>query len=282
MKIFTLNIVAFFLLFLVGCDRSVSFIELNNRSGTYYLGDSKEPYSGTVEDIPIFNPGKRKTIINFENGIMIGATVIKPDGEKCVETAIDDGNGSIIFYRSDGSKYSKDTYENGTKIEVTEYDLFDGSISCIRSFKDGDIEGWVDYENGIKTGETQFFEDNGEDKVEKTTYFRDGLMWSKTQYNRYEPGGALEIFYTKEGKVNNTVVDKYQNGQIRKETIFKDGLRVFEVSFNQDGSKAWELPYVDGMPDYESEKVYGSAFSPGKAHKMWEEALEDLKSDKAP
>ena len=97
-------------------------------------------------------------------------------------------------------------------------------------------------------------------------------MWSKTQRKRGEPGGGPEEFYTKEGKVHNTVVEKYHS-EIKTETVFKDGLRVFEVSFYPDGSKHWELPYVDGIPDYESAKVYGSALSPGDASKM----LENLK-----
>ena len=49
----------------------------------------------------------------WENNKIVFAEAWKPNGEKCTDTSIEEGNGEVLFYRDDGSYMGSAFYENG-------------------------------------------------------------------------------------------------------------------------------------------------------------------------
>ena len=63
--------------------------------------------------------------LKFNNGKIIYAETWKPNGEKCSETSIDQrGNGIVIIYRKNGSKWRTDRYINGQISERNYHGMF--------------------------------------------------------------------------------------------------------------------------------------------------------------
>ena len=76
-------------------------------------------------------------------------------------------------------------------------------------------------EDGTKKSEEEY--KNSKIDGEVTKYFEDEMMWSKTQWKNNKKAG-LEIFRTKDGVINDTLItEHHSNGEKKTETTFKNG-----------------------------------------------------------
>jgi antitoxin component YwqK of YwqJK toxin-antitoxin module len=53
---------------------------------------------------------------SYKNGKVVSAVAWKPNGEKCPQSGIVDGNGVMITYGPDGTKQSRQTYKDGEPV----------------------------------------------------------------------------------------------------------------------------------------------------------------------
>ena len=62
-----------------------------------------------------YENGQQANEINYKVGIMLSVKVWKPNGEKCPNTTLKDGNGVLVIYNDDGTVNSRTTYMDGRK-----------------------------------------------------------------------------------------------------------------------------------------------------------------------
>ena len=56
---------------------------------------------------------KKKWQVYFKDERLISSTSWKPDGQKCPETNVINGNGLVVLYNEDGTELSRSYYKNG-------------------------------------------------------------------------------------------------------------------------------------------------------------------------
>ena len=56
---------------------------------------------------------KKKWQVYFKDERLISSTSWKPDGQKCPETNVINGNGLLVLYNEDGTELSRSYYKNG-------------------------------------------------------------------------------------------------------------------------------------------------------------------------
>jgi antitoxin component YwqK of YwqJK toxin-antitoxin module len=95
------------------------------KSGTeikYYENGSKEqefPYENEKihgTEIRYYENGSKRSETVYKKGKAMAATAWKPNGGKCPETTLIDGDGVLMLYYEDGRKQSETVYENGKEI----------------------------------------------------------------------------------------------------------------------------------------------------------------------
>ena len=60
-----------------------------------------------------YENGQKRGEAYFWKGDVIRATEWKPNGEKCPDTDLKDGNGTRVFYHDDGTEYYREKYKVG-------------------------------------------------------------------------------------------------------------------------------------------------------------------------
>ena len=126
----------FVALLMVGCgDGIVDYDDLENRNGVTYLADEETPFTGRAErfyrngqkqeegnfndDYPNgvatfwYENGQKKGAMNHKDGILMSAEAWKPNGEKCPNTKIKEGNGIMVWYKEDGTEDYESIYKDG-------------------------------------------------------------------------------------------------------------------------------------------------------------------------
>ena len=58
---------------------------------------------------------KKKWQVYFKDEKLISSMSWKPDGQKCPETNIINGNGLLVLYKNDGTELSRSYYKNGKR-----------------------------------------------------------------------------------------------------------------------------------------------------------------------
>jgi len=64
-----------------------------------------------------YENGQKKAEENWKDNKLMSAEVWKPDGEKCPETNIKDGNGVSVSYKEDGTERGRYTYKDGVQVD---------------------------------------------------------------------------------------------------------------------------------------------------------------------
>ena len=54
---------------------------------------------------------------NWKDGKLMSIVAWKPDGEKCPETNVKDGNGVLVVYEEDGTEKARATFKDGELVE---------------------------------------------------------------------------------------------------------------------------------------------------------------------
>ena len=62
-----------------------------------------------------YSNGQIKKVLNYKSGFLMSVEVWKPNGEKCPNTTLKDGNGVLVIYNDDGTVNSRTTYMDGRK-----------------------------------------------------------------------------------------------------------------------------------------------------------------------
>jgi antitoxin component YwqK of YwqJK toxin-antitoxin module len=60
-----------------------------------------------------YENGQKRGEGTFVGGKLMSAVEWKPNGGKCPETNLKDGNGTRVFYHDDGTEYNRETYKDG-------------------------------------------------------------------------------------------------------------------------------------------------------------------------
>ena len=60
-----------------------------------------------------YENGQKRGEVHFMEGNFTNAVEWKPNGEKCPDTNLKDGNGTRVFYKDDGTEYYREIYKDG-------------------------------------------------------------------------------------------------------------------------------------------------------------------------
>jgi sulfatase modifying factor 1 len=74
-----------------------------------------------------YETGQKHWESTYKDGNLVTATAWKPNGEKCPDTNIVDGNGIVCSYHKNGQKNKERTYKDGKEISTKEWDE-DGNL----------------------------------------------------------------------------------------------------------------------------------------------------------
>tara|TARA_B100001248_G_C27395986_1_gene465588 strand:+ start:3204 stop:4253 length:1050 start_codon:yes stop_codon:yes gene_type:complete len=174
--------------------------------------------------------------LKFNDGKIIYAEAWKPTGEKCPETSIDrNGNGVVVLYREDGSKWRTDRYING-KISERNYHGM-----STRWDEHGHKRSQTNYLKDKLDGLQTHWEKNGRKQVEQNykESKRDGIdnTW-------YSNGQIQRESRWAEDKLLSAEVWK-PNGEKCPETNMQDGNGIV-VWYDEDGTEEIRKSYIDG------------------------------------
>jgi antitoxin component YwqK of YwqJK toxin-antitoxin module len=225
------------------------------------FADQETPFSGGMK--VMYGNGQKKMELINKDGKLWTAVTWKPNGEKCPDTNVVDGNGVVVGYNLDGTEEWRSTYKDGEYFVDPYNDLDDpttrnkiiaeaidddekpssytgwvkrtyliGQISYLVQYKDGKPNGLLTswYENGLMHGEGYY--KNGK---------QDGLSikWFVSNGQR-----QVEATY-KDGKLM-TIVSFKPNGEKCSVTNLKDGNGVV-IEYNDDGTEKYRGTYKDGV-----------------------------------
>ena len=71
--------------------------------------------------------GQKKWEETWKDGNLVTATVWKPNGEKCPDTNVVNGNGIMCWYHDNGQKRGEATFKDGKLISAKQWDK-DGNL----------------------------------------------------------------------------------------------------------------------------------------------------------
>ena len=69
-----------------------------------------------------YENGQKRSEHTYKDGKIVSATAWKPNGEKCPDTNLVDGNGIVCSYHKNGQKNKERTYKDGEEISTKEWD----------------------------------------------------------------------------------------------------------------------------------------------------------------
>ena len=69
-----------------------------------------------------YETGQKHWESTYKDGNLVTATAWKPNGEKCPDTNLVDGNGIVCSYHKNGQKNKERTYKDGEEISTKEWD----------------------------------------------------------------------------------------------------------------------------------------------------------------
>lgn len=145
-----------------------------------------------------FDNGQLRTTIIYQDDLVWRVLVTNDSlGNKLDELTIDNGNGVLNTYYSNGKIQSKTSFDKGTPNGKSK--LF---------FESGKAQGYMTFVNGHKDGELLLFHENG--KIARNALFKDDIIVGiEKQYN--------------------------QDGRLISETSYKENLTTEDIKKLSDG-----------------------------------------------
>jgi len=212
-----------------------------------------------------YSNGKKMYERNYKNRKLVTALSWRPNGEKCPDTSVVNGNGVVWEFRGGGLNTEgfggfKSTYKDGVVLEGIQssgaewYEngqkAYEVTRKRVKGGKLWTVVAWKP--NGKKCPQTNVVDGNGvwarynEDGMEKSRdTYKDGkrnglsIRWD-------ENGQKQEETSWKDGKQNGLSIRWYWNGQKRSERNWKDdkldGVAVF---YHEDGTERSRYTYKD-------------------------------------
>ena len=63
-----------------------------------------------------YSNGQIKKVLNYKSGFLMSVEVWKPNGEKCPNTTLKNGNGVLVSYKDDGTVNTRISYMDGLPV----------------------------------------------------------------------------------------------------------------------------------------------------------------------
>jgi antitoxin component YwqK of YwqJK toxin-antitoxin module len=238
---------------------------------THLIG-KKEPYTGTVGE---YLDKKLISLYNYKDGKLDGITKIyDTDGNPFIEEEYEDGTliGRIItsdkIEEKDGILFAKGQTEpyygtveayNDNNILISEKNYLDGELDGLSKTYDenGRLVVENNYAKGKLDGISKDYDENGN---EFSSEYKEGKLLAKAiDANQSEEingvlyeKGKSDVAFTgtvvflrngrkqsektyKNGKLDGTEIEFYNNGNPKVETIWKDGVAEKKMEYNNNG-----------------------------------------------
>ena len=90
-------------------DRRTSAIES-------FLGSRAWNKTVKTVETSFYESGQRESVKNYKNGKLLAAVSWKPDGEKCPDTNVKDGNGILVVYDKEGTENARQRFQDGVEV----------------------------------------------------------------------------------------------------------------------------------------------------------------------
>jgi hypothetical protein len=69
-----------------------------------------------IVETSFYESGQRESVKNYKDGKLMFAVSWKPDGEKCPETNVVDGNGVVVSYDKEGMEHHRRSFKDGIEV----------------------------------------------------------------------------------------------------------------------------------------------------------------------
>jgi antitoxin component YwqK of YwqJK toxin-antitoxin module len=270
------------------CSRQVSFDDLREKGGRYYLGADNRPYSGKA--VTRFENGRISAEFTLEAGKLHGRMVRwYPDGGKKIEAHYRQGreHGVAAAWFPGGGKTYVCSYRDGVRDGKSISWDEGGRMRSNADFRAGKLDGqWtLWYANGKKQEETGYsadrkhgrcvqwyasgqekseaFFDHGENQGTATRWYENGKKESQQSFDQGRPDGQWQWWYP--------------NGKKEIRLQFKDGdYDGAAAGWHENGNKKFYRAFRDGVPEGLWERWHANGvrrtrgqWLNGKLHGKW-------------
>ena len=69
-----------------------------------------------IVETSFYESGQRASVKNYKDGKLLFAVSWKPDGERCPETNVKDGNGVVVSYDKEGTERHRLSFKDGVEV----------------------------------------------------------------------------------------------------------------------------------------------------------------------
>jgi len=97
--------------------RALQVVEDRRASATEsFLGSRGWNKRVNTVETSFYESGQRESVKTYKNGKLMSAFSWKPDGEKCPDTNVKDGNGILVAYDKEGLENTRLIFKNGIEV----------------------------------------------------------------------------------------------------------------------------------------------------------------------
>ena len=90
--------------------------ERRNRAIESFLGSRGWIKMVEIVETSFYESGQRASVKNYKDGKLMFAVSWKPDGERCPETNVKDGNGVVVSYDKEGNESHRLSFKEGVEV----------------------------------------------------------------------------------------------------------------------------------------------------------------------
>ena len=90
--------------------------ERRNRAIESFLGSRGWIKMVEIVETSFYESGQRASVKNYKDGKLMFAVSWKPDGERCPETNVKDGNGVVVSYDKEGNESHRLSFKDGVEV----------------------------------------------------------------------------------------------------------------------------------------------------------------------
>jgi antitoxin component YwqK of YwqJK toxin-antitoxin module len=162
------------------------FFWVGNESTLFLKSDKKETFTGWAKAYyPTHNKKKQiRKITNYQKGRPFETIVWKPNGSRCKQTNLKDGNGQELHWHTNGKKRENSNYKNG---------LANGKFTLW--YPNGQVEEKGEYLDGSLSGKVSHFDPKGKLVAEGT--YKEGYPQEGTSVQFLGFRGKIKYTYEK-------------------------------------------------------------------------------------
>ena len=90
--------------------------ERRNRAIESFLGSRGWIKMVEIVETSFYESGQRASVKNYKDGKLMFAVSWKPDGERCPETNVKDGNGVVVSYDNEGNESHRLSFKDAVEV----------------------------------------------------------------------------------------------------------------------------------------------------------------------